>query len=281
MENDSVISQTQMLLRKDSTMYKSYGKIVSFSRILCLFLFFNFGGLCFETFSDQFFTSVFGVPAWAQMEEDMGQKEEEQELANEAEGLILDLAAKNDWFKAHVTKSMAIFIGPNLYRGRLLTGGSGLLIVRQKDGWSQKAFYRVEVPDLGFSLGSDRLEIVLLIRSHMGLSSFYTGGFQLGRGLKLADGTTLQQSPIDDLAVDVVSFSRLESTGTYTNIPLSGIRITVSDDFNQSFYGTSVEPVEIMHSLSVTDLGFSGLLSALRNPALCPKEDKSACKIGN
>jgi lipid-binding SYLF domain-containing protein len=270
-----------MLWRKDFTMQKPYGKIVSFSRILCLFLLFSFGGLCFETFSGQFFTSVFGVPAWAQMEEDMEQKEEEQELSNEAEGLILDLAAKNDWFKEHVTKSMAIFIGPNLYRGRLLTGGSGLLIVRQKEGWSQKAFYRVEVPDLGFNLGSDTLEIVLLIRSHMGLSSFYAGGFQLGRGLKLADGTTLQQSPLDDLTVDVVSFSRLKSTGTYTNIPLSGIRIIVSEDFNQSFYGTSVEPVEIMHSLSVTDLGFSGLLSALRNPAFCPKEDKSACKTGN
>lgn len=226
-------------------------------------------------------STAFEIPALAQMEEDMEQKGEEQELANEAERLVLDLAAKNDWFKEHVTNAMAIFIGPNLYRGRMLTGGSGLLIVRLKEGWSQKAFYRVEVPDLGFNLGSDKLEIVLLIRSHMGLSSFYTGGFQLGRGLKLADGTTLQQSPIDDLTVDVVSFSRLESTGTYTNIPLSGIRITVSEDFNQSFYGTRVEPVEIMRSLSVTDLGFSGLLSALRSPASCPKEDKSACSIGN
>jgi lipid-binding SYLF domain-containing protein len=262
-------------------MQKFYGMIVCFSRILCLFLVFSFGVLCFDTFPDQFLTSVFGVAAWAQMEEDMEQKEEEQELANEAEALILDLAAKNDWFKDHVTKAMAIFIGPNLYRGRMLTGGSGLLIVRQENGWSQKVFYRVEVPDLGFNLGSDQLEIVLLIRSHMGLSSFYTGEFQLGRALTIADGTTLQQSPIDDLTVDVVSFSRLQSTGTYTPIPLSGIQIIVSDDFNQSFYGTSVEPVEIMRSISVTDLGFSGLLSALRNPAFCPKKDKSACKTEN
>ena len=262
-------------------MHKPCGKIVSFSQILCLFLLFSFGGLCIETSPDQFFTSDFGVPAWAQMEEDMEEKEEEQELANDSEGLILDLAAKNDWFKEHVTKAIAIFIAPNLYRGRVLTGGSGLLIVRQKEGWSQKVFYRVEVPDLGFNLGSDQLEIVLLIRSHMGLSSFYTGGFQLGRGLKLADGTTLQQSPLDDLTVDVVSFSRLKSTGTYTNIPLRGIQITVSDDFNQSFYGTTVEPVEIMNSISDIDLGFSGLLSALRNPAFCPKEEKSACRTEN
>jgi lipid-binding SYLF domain-containing protein len=159
----------------------------------------------------------------------------------------------------------------------MLTGGNGLLIVRQKDGWSQKAFYRVEVPDLGFNLGSDRLEIVLLVRSHMGVSSFYTGGFQLGRGLKIADGLTVEQSSIDDLTVDVVSFARLQSTGTYTSIPLSGVQIIVSDDFNKSFYGTAVEPVEIIRSISVSDPGFSGLLSALRNPPICPKEDKSSC----
>ncbi len=255
-------------------MHKFHGKTVFFSRKLCLCLLFGFGIFSFDPYPDQFFTSFLGVPAWAQMEED---KEAEQDLANEAEGLILDLAAKNEWFKKHVTEAMAIFIGPNLYRGRMLTGGNGLLIVRQKDGWSQKAFYRVEVPDLGFNLGSDRLEIVLLVRSHMGVSSFYTGGFQLGRGLKIADGLTVEQSSIDDLTVDVVSFSRLQSTGTYTTIPVSGIRIIVSDDFNQSFYGTHVEPVEIMRSISVSDLGFSGLLSALRNPPICPKEDKNMC----
>ena len=250
-------------------MKNSHVRIVDFPRM----------GLPLLLVSLFFFVGV--TPLWAQMEEDMEEQEEEQQLANQAEALILDLAAKNDWFREHVTKAMGIFIGPNLYRGRLLTGGSGVLIARQKEGWSQKAFYRVEVPDLGFNIGSDRLEIVLLIRSHMGLSSFYTGEFQLGRGLKLADGTTLQQSPIDDLTVDVVSFSRLESTGTYTNIPLSGIRIIASEDFNNSFYGTTVEPVEIIRSISVTDLGFSGLLSALRSPALCPKEDTRACRTGN
>lgn len=276
-----MISQIQILLQKDIPMKRFAGKILLFFRILCLCLLFSVGLFHLEHDPASKFPSRALPSAWAQMEEDMEQKEAEQELANEAERLILDLAAKNDWFKAHVTQAMAIFVGPNLYRGRFLTGGNGLLIVRQEEGWSQKAFYRVEVPDLGFNLGSDRLEIVLLIRSHMGLNSFYTGGFQLGRGLKVSDGTTLQQSPIDDLTSDVVSFSRLRSTGTYTNIPLSGIRIIVSNDFNQAYYGTRVEPVEIIRSISVTDLGFSGLLSALRNPAICPKVDKTVCNTGD
>jgi lipid-binding SYLF domain-containing protein len=266
---------------KDSAMQTFSEKTVWSSRLLCLCLLIIFGIFFLETRPDDIFASVFQASAWAQMEEDMEEVEQEQTLANQAEALILDLAAKNDWFREHVTKAMAIFIGPDLYRGRILTGGNGLLIVRQEGGWSQKAFYRIEVPDLGFNLGSDKLEIVLLIRSHMGLSSFYSGGFQLGRGLKLADWTTLRKSPLDDLSVDVVSFSRLRSTRTYTIIPLSGIRIIVSDDFNQSFYGTTVEPIEIIRSISVSDLRFSGLLSALRNPAICPKENRSECSPKN
>ena len=216
--------------------------------------------------------------AWAEPEED---PDEEIELAHSAERAILDLSAHNSWFKDHVTEAKAIFVAPALYRGMVLTGGSGLLVLRQEEGWSQKVFYRVEVPDLGFNLGRDQLEIILLIKSHMGLSSFYTGGFQLGRGLRITEGLTLVDSHINDISADIIAFTRLQSTGTYTNIPLKGVRISVSNDYNHSFYGASVEPVEIMGSLSVRDLGFSGLLSALRHPPLCPKDDKTLCNIQN
>lgn len=257
-------------------MRKLFGKTIFTSPILGLGFLLSFGMFVLEVRPNHEFIPVWEGTAWAAMEEDT---EEEQEFANNAERAVLDLAAKNAWFKRHVTQAKAIFVAPDLYRGRVLTGGNGLLLVRQDDGWSQKAFYRVEVPDLGLNLGTDRLEIVLLIRSHMGVTSFYSGGFQLGRGLRIADGLTVGESSIDDLTVDVIAFTRLQSTGTYTSIPLRRVRITVSDDFNQSFYGATVEPLEILNSISVSELGFSGLLSALRHPPICPKGDKSFCNI--
>lgn len=253
------------------------GRIAFFFRNLSLALFLSCGIVFFELHPEREVSSGLGVPAWAEMEED---KDEEQDLAEKAEGSILDLAANNEWFKEHVTNAKAIFVAPDLFRGRVLTGGSGLLIVRRDQAWSQKAFYRVEVPDLGFNLGTDRLEIVLLIRSHMGLSSFYAGGFELGKGLTIANGLSVGKAKMNDLTVDVVTFSKLQSTGTYTAIPLKGIRITVSDDFNKSFYGAAVDPIEIIRSTSVSEAGLSGLLSALRSPAICPKEDKTLCRIG-
>jgi lipid-binding SYLF domain-containing protein len=204
-----------------------------------------------------------GSIAWA--EDNVVDEQEEQDIAHQAELVILDLAAKNQWFHGHVKEAKAIFIAPQLYRGRVLTGGSGVLLVRQDDGWSQKAFYRVEVPDLGLQLGSDRVAIVLLVNTHLGLTSFYSGGFTLGSDLRIARGPMSGDSSLGDLNGDVVAFTKLQSQKTYTNLPVQGVHISVSNDFNQAYYGTTVQPKEIISTNAVSELGLSGLVSALQN----------------
>ena len=147
--------------------------------------------LMFGLFALTFQTSqglVIGASSIAWAEDNVVDEQEEQDIAHQAELVILDLAAKNTWFHGHVKEAKAIFIAPQLYRGRVLTGGSGVLLVRRDNGWSQKAFYTVEVPDLGLQLGSDRVEIVLLVNTHLGLTSFYSGSFTLGSDLRIARG---------------------------------------------------------------------------------------------
>jgi len=204
-----------------------------------------------------------GSIAWA--EDNVVDEQEEQDIAHHAELVILDLAAKNKWFHGHVKEAKAIFIAPQLYRGRVLTGGSGVLLVRRDDGWSQKAFYTVEVPDLGLQLGSDRVEIVLLVNTHLGLTSFYSGSFTLGSDLTIARGPMTGDSSIGALNGDVVAFTKLQSQKTYTNLPVQGVHISVSNDFNQAYYGTTVEPKKIVSSNAVSELGLSGLVSALQH----------------
>ncbi len=199
--------------------------------------------------------------AWA--EENLVDEQEEQNVAHQAELVVLDLAAKNKWFHGHVKEAKAIFIAPQLYRGRVLTGGSGVLLVRRDNGWSQKAFYRVEVPDLGLQLGSDRVVIVLLINTHLGLTSFYSGSFTLGSDLRLVRGPMTGDPSIGDLNGDVVVFTKLQSQETYTDLPVQGVRIAVSKDFNQAYYGRTLQPKEIISVNAVLEPGFSGLVSAL------------------
>lgn len=208
---------------------------------------------------------VIGTSSIAWAEDNVVDEQEEQDIAHQAELVLLDLAAKNTWFHGHVKEAKAIFIAPQLYRGRVLTGGSGVLLVRRDNGWSQKAFYRVEVPDLGLQLGSDGVEIVLLVNTHLGLTSFYSGSFTLGSDLRIARGPMTGDSSIGDLNEDVVAFTKLQSQKTYTNLPVQGVQISVSNDFNQAYYGTSVQPEEIVSTNATTELGLSGLVLALQN----------------
>ena len=204
-----------------------------------------------------------GSIAWA--EDNVVDEQEEQNLSDQAESAILNLAAKNEWFHTHVKEAKAIFIAPQLFRGRVLTGGSGVLLVRRDDGWSQKAFYTVEVPDLGLQLGSDRVEIVLLVNTHLGLTSFYSGSFTLGSDLRIARGPMTGDSSLGDINGDVVAFTKLQSQKTYTNLPVQGVHISVSNDFNKAYYGTTIQPKEIISTNAVSELGLSGLVSALRH----------------
>lgn len=201
--------------------------------------------------------------AWA--EDNLVDEQEEQNVAHQAELVILDLAARNTWFHGHMKEAKAIFIAPQLYRGRVLTGGSGVLLVRLDNGWSQKAFYRVEVPDLGLQLGSDRVAIVLLINTHLGLTSFYSGSFTLGSDLRLARGPMTGDPSMGDLKGDVVAFTKLQSQETYTDLPVQGVHIAVSNDFNQAYYGRTLQPKEIISVNAVLEPGISGLVSALRH----------------
>lgn len=206
---------------------------------------------------------------WA--EDNVVDEQEEQTLAHQAELAILYLAAENEWFKKHLKEAKAVFIAPQLYRGRVLTGGSGLLLVRQETGWSDKAFYRVEVPDLGVQLGSDGVEIILLVNSNLGLTSFYTGSFILGSDLRIARGPMTGDVPMGEMDGDVVAFTKLQSQRTHSDLPVQGVKIAVSDDFNHSYYSKKLQPKEIFETNGVLELGISGLVAALqKKPAKTP-----------
>ncbi len=72
-------------------------------------------------------------------------------------------------------------------------------------------------------------------------------------------------SSLGDLNGDVVAFTKLLSQKTFTNLPFQGVHISVSNDFNQAYFGTSVQPKEIVSTNPTTELKPSGLVSAFQN----------------
>lgn len=197
--------------------------------------------------------ALVGNPVWAG---------EEQQLVDKAEMSLKNIYKDNAWFRDHAKESKAIFIVPSLLRGAFIfggAGGSGVLIVKQKDGtWSQPGFYTMGSASFGLQIGGDASEIVLVVRTQRGLEAFYTNDFRLGGDLSIAVGPSGVGTRGGGITGDFVSFAK--SKGVYGGISVDGQGVGVASTANSNYYGKPVRPTDIFVKGAVSNPGAKGLV---------------------
>jgi len=158
----------------------------------------------------------------------------------------------------------AVFIVPKLWRGALVVGGSGgrgVLIARDllKGGWSPPAFYTMSSTSFGPQVGVDSSELILIVQTFSALERFsgkgtarlgVDGGFTVGA---FGEGGTT--------GLDLISFAW--SKGVFVGFSLQGFAITASAKDNHAYYGTPVNPEEILANKTVTNPGADRLRATL------------------
>ncbi|MDF0644637.1 MAG: lipid-binding SYLF domain-containing protein [Nitrospira sp.] len=158
----------------------------------------------------------------------------------------------------------AVFIVPKLWRGAVVVGGSGgrgVLLARDlvKGGWSPPAFYTMSSTSFGPQVGVDSSELILIVQTFAALERFsgkgtarlgVDGGFTVGA---FGEGGTT--------ALDVISFAW--SKGAFMGFALQGFAITASSKDNRIYYGTPVNPEEILANKTVTNPGADSLRATL------------------
>jgi lipid-binding SYLF domain-containing protein len=191
-------------------------------------------------------------PAWAG---------EDQMLVDKAEMSLKNIYKENAWFRDHAKEAKAIFIVPELLRGAFIfggAGGSGVLIVKQKDGsWSQPVFYTMGSASFGLQIGADASEIVLVVRTERGLEAFYSTDFRLGGDLSVAVGPAGAGARGGGITGDFVSFAK--SKGAYAGISVDGQGVAVADTANMNYYGKPVRPTDVLVKGTVSNPGSKSL----------------------
>ncbi len=196
-----------------------------------------------------------------------GDVREQQQLVDRAK-LTFDRfqsdAKLASWFRTEAKNMKAIFIVPQLLRGALgvgVSGGSGVLLARDfvKGGWSPPAFYTMSAGSVGFQLGADASEVLLVVNTFAGLERFYGGGaFKLGLESGVSVGSIGEGGTA---GLDVVSFA--SSKGAFLGMSLSGFAISASSDANATYYGTAVKPEQILANGPITNSGADELRAAV------------------
>ncbi len=174
------------------------------------------------------------------------------------------------WFQSHVKDAKALLIVPQSLKGAFIfgaEGGSGVLIVREKDAndWSNPAFYVLGGLSFGFQWGGQASEVIIMARTDGAVEKLFTSSFKLGGDASIAAGpygAGVEGATSANLNADFLSFSR--SKGAFAGISFEGAVIYASDDSNEAYYGKAVRPIDILVKKLVSNPQADGLRQAAK-----------------
>ncbi|KAF2148316.1 DUF500-domain-containing protein [Myriangium duriaei CBS 260.36] len=129
------------------------------------------------------------------------------------------------------------------------SGGSGVLVARKADGsWSSPSGIQVQTMALGFLVGVDIYDCVLIINTQKALEAFTRFRTTLGGDLSVTAGPVgagaLLETEIHKRQAPI--FTYLKSRGFYAGIQIDGTVVIERVDENERFYGERVPAQDIL-----------------------------------
>src|ERR1700687_5280888 len=151
-------------------------------------------------------------------------------------------------------KAECIIVFPSVLKAAFVVGGSygrGAMVCRTgehfKGPWGSPAMYALEGASVGFQLGGQATDLVLLVMNERGASSILDSKVKLGADASVAAGPKGRDASATTdayLRAEVLSYSR--SRGLFAGISLEGSTLRPDNDANQRVYGHKVSATEIV-----------------------------------
>lgn len=167
--------------------------------------------------------------------------------------VLRDLTATpdNSIPKSLLQKAEAIVVIPSLVKGGFIVGakhGKGVLSARDSERrWSSPAFVKMTGGSIGWQIGVESVDLVLLVVNRDGVNDLLSDKFTIGGNMSVAAGPVGRNA---DAATDaklgsqILAYSRAK--GLFAGASLEGASLTGDKDSNAAFYGKPLSPREII-----------------------------------
>jgi lipid-binding SYLF domain-containing protein len=166
-------------------------------------------------------------------------------------------------------KAECIAVFPSVKKAAFVIGGEygkGVISCRHGADWSAPAFMILQKGSIGFQIGGEAVDLVLLVMNDHGMNRLLQDKVALGGEASVAGGPVGRDARAmtdAQLKAEILSYSR--SQGLFAGLDVSGGVIMPDRDDNHDLYGADVSPRDILVDKHVsTPEEASGFIAALR-----------------
>jgi len=162
--------------------------------------------------------------------------------------------------KALLQKARGIAIFPGVIKAAYGVGGQygrGILMVKNENGeWSSPAFASLIGGSIGWQIGVQKADIILLFKTAKSIENISLGKITLGADISVTAGPIGRTAEADtDLEMKAEIYSYSKSKGLFAGVSLKGASIQIDRDANSAFYGSrDVAAADILDGKTTVDL---------------------------
>ncbi|WP_456300612.1 lipid-binding SYLF domain-containing protein [Thioalkalivibrio paradoxus] len=186
-----------------------------------------------------------------------------QQVIDDARETLHGITANPDYeaLLADLQTARGVLIFPRVVRGGFFVGGSGGLGVflawdDDRGDYSPVAYYSLGAVSLGLQFGGEVAEVVMVAKTQRAVDSLFASAFRLGGDASVAAGP-VGAGRRATVTADFISYAR--SQGAFMGMSLEGSMLRIRDDFNESYYGERLRPVQIIEARKVDVPGADAL----------------------
>jgi lipid-binding SYLF domain-containing protein len=162
-------------------------------------------------------------------------------------------------------KAECIIVFPSVLKAAFVVGGDygrGAMVCRTGEHfngpWGSPAMYALEGASVGFQLGGQATDLVLLVMNERGASAILESKVKLGADASVAAGPKGRDASADTdatMRAEILSYSR--TRGLFAGVSLEGSTLRPDNDANKDVYGRKITAKEIVlgHKIGVPTSG--------------------------
>lgn len=198
-------------------------------------------------------------------------QEKQQEKIDAAVKVLTDFSNMKENIPVELLKvTEGIIIVPKLINaGFVVAGkrGKGIAMIKNSDGsWSNPVFVTITGGSVGFQVGVQSVDLVLIFKNAETLEQMGKGSFTLGGDVSVTVGPEGRNSSAStDTKFEAEAYSYSRSKGLFAGISISGSAIDVDTKFNQAYYGSDLSAKDIFSSEKIANNSVEELQSVLKS----------------